>query len=89
MKRESDSLCISHRVPVLAPREEICSDMQAMLTCTGLDSCAPVPSVLSDSWVQASSTCYHSAKPKIINQVTWFCSFWAGAGLYPASSDIK
>lgn len=60
-----------------------------MFTCRGLDSCAPVPSVLSGSWVQASSTCYHSANPKIINQVTWFCSFWTGAGLYPASSDLK
>lgn len=89
VKGESESLCISHGVPVLAPQVEICSDMQTMFTCTGLDSCAPIPSVLSDSWVQAISMCYHSANPKIINQLTWFCRFWTGAGLYPASSDLK
>lgn len=48
-KGELDSLCVAHGVPVLAPQMEICSDMQTMFTCTGLDSCAPVPSVLSDS----------------------------------------
>lgn len=75
-KGELDSLCKAHGVPVLAPHMEICSDMLTMFTCTGLDSCAPIPSVLSDSWMQASSMCYPSANPKIINQVTWFYRFW-------------
>lgn len=47
MKGESHSLCVAHGV--LAPEMEICSDMQAMFTCTGLDSCATVPSALSDN----------------------------------------
>lgn len=67
-KRESGSLCISQEIPVLTPKTEICSDMQAMFTWTALDSCASVPSVLLDSWVQANSTCYCSANPEIINQ---------------------
>lgn len=65
---------------------EICSDMQAMFTQTGLDSCASVPPILSDSGVQASNTCYHSANPEIINQGNTGLDFF---GLYPASSDLK
>lgn len=49
VKGESGSL-YTHRVPVLASQVEVCSDTQALFTCTGLVSCASASSVLLNSW---------------------------------------